>query len=138
MKKLMLGLLALTVLLLGSVTADAGRGRGIGASQGDGSCPVVITDGTPITVSGIVVNAAIAGGGIVIDTGDSLETVYGIGPVWFWEAANVDRPAVGESIVVEALSVELTNGPTIVAVSITVEGITIQLRDPVTGDPLWR
>jgi hypothetical protein len=92
---------------------------------------------TPVTIEGTVVSFT-KGLGMVVDAGAGLKTVYGIGPVRYWDSQGMDRPDIGESVIIDARSVEFPVGVKIIAVSITIEGQTIQLRDTDSGSPLWR
>ena len=76
--------------------------------------------------------------GMVVETTEGLVTIYGIGPVWYWEANNMDRPDVGELVTVEAFAVPFEDAIRYVAASITIGDQTLQLRDKTTGCPLWR
>lgn len=106
---------------------------------GGQNCPV-IAEGEPVVISGTVFEAAAAGDGLVVDTGEGiLVTVYGIGPYWYWENQDMERPEVGETIQIDALRLVYSDGTErLIAVTIVVDGETIALRDPVDGKPLWR
>lgn len=94
-----------------------------------------ILSGTPVTVSGIVSEI---GRGLKIDTGSEIMTVYGIGPVRYWEEQEVDKPEVGDEVVIDGYEVTFSDGiARIIAMSATVNGVEIQLRDAETGLPLW-
>lgn len=136
MKKVLVLLAAFGVLMLGMGTAGAGNSGALQPAKGIGAD--VICDGTPFTVSGIVVEIGIPGEGIVIDTGSGVITVYGIGSADFWAANSIARPAIGEGVTVTGYTVELTDRTINVAMSITVGGVTLLLRDPDTCAPLWR
>ncbi len=139
----MKGLKAMVLALCLAIGAFMGSGTvwaGYGVGAGDGTGPIYsIYDGTPVTVSGIVAAVGTFGQGLQIDTGDGLVTVYGIGSYHYWDALGVPFPAVGETVTVEGYEVTLSDGTSrIVAVTITVSGTTIQLRDSESGLPLWR
>ncbi len=131
-------ILYVTAILFLITAPAAFAGHGMGAM--DGSGPIMnITDGTPVTIDGMVTAIGTAGAGMTIDTGDELITVYGIGPVMFWNAAGIARPTVGEEVSVNGYEVTLSDGSTrIIATDITVGDDTITLRDADTGTPLWR
>ena len=65
------------------------------------------------------------------------ETFWGLGPAWYWEMAEIERPKIGDTIRVEyyqALCEEEKN----IAVTITnSEDQTLSLRDCATGLPWW-
>ena len=132
----------ISVILLGCallgtpIVAQAGFGMG----PGNGTGPVMnIYDGTPVTISGIVTNLGTRGQGMSIDTGTEVVTIYGIGPVRYWEKLNVARPQIGESVEVQGYKVTFSDGSSkIIATTIKIDGSEIQLRAPDTGAPLWR
>lgn len=113
-------------------------GNGNGAMDGTGPM-VSIFDGIPVTISGVVTSVGTQGQGIAIDTGTEVVTVYGMGPVKFWDAASVARPEVGEAITVNGYEVTFSDGTSkIIATSVTVDGQSIELRNATDGTPLWR
>jgi len=105
------------------------------------TCPnqAYILSGTPVTIEGVVESVSYpANLGIQIDTGDEVVTVYGIGPIWYWNNLGVAYPTVGEEIRVEGYEVTFSDGTTrIVATKITVDGQEVSLRGE-DGRPLWR
>ncbi len=75
----------------------------------------------------------------MVDTGEGIVTVYGIGPLWYWDSLGVARPDVGEAIQIDTLRLIYSDGTErLIAVTILVDGETVSLRDPVDGKPLWR
>ena len=69
----------------------------------------------------------------------STADIFGIGPIWYWQLNSVDRPTVGEEVSVSGFTVEYNEGVfRNIAMTITVDGEAVQLRDPNTGYPLWR
>ncbi len=131
-------LFCMTFLLAMGIGSAALAGNGNGAMDGTG--PVIsIFDGTPVTISGVVASVGTQGQGIAIDTGTDVITVYGMGPIKFWDAASVSRPEVGEAITVNGYEVTFSDGTSkIIATSVTVDGQTIELRNSLDGTPLWR
>lgn len=131
--------MALSLLVL-VPAAFAGNGMGQGRGAGDGTGPVhSILDGLPVVVEGTVVALGTRGNGIEIDTGIDTITVYGLGPVAFWDAAGMVKPQIGEDILVNGYEITLSDGSTrIIAASVVIGGDEIVLRDPETGAPLWR
>lgn len=95
---------------------------------------LTICVGEPVTIAGVVDSLG-AGMGITIDTVDGLETVYGLGPVWYWFRNDMARPVVGDAVEVVVTEISTSEYPVIL--SITVNGDTLDLRDPVTCRPLW-
>jgi len=115
-----------------------GAGGG-GKGPGDGTGPIHnILDSEPFIADGTVVSI-VPGEGmeLVTDAGETL-TIYGIGPVWYWESLEIDRPAVGDDIQVEGHIVSFNLVERYIAMTITVGEEEVQLRDPGTGAPLWR
>jgi len=156
MKKVLAsGVVVLMVLFLSvGLGLARGPGGGGGTGGGDGICdgtggggggtgiPIHdILSGTPFDYSGdvIEVTGVAGGGGIIIDIGDDDITIYGIGSVRYWDSLGVDRPVVGETIDVTGYNVEYSEGVfRNIAVTITVGGVEVPLRDLETGAPLWR
>lgn len=105
--------------------------------------PTCLRSGTPCVLSGtsFEVTGTVAsferGSGLVISTPSSERiTIYGIGPERFWDEVEIDYPSVGEAI--EATVYTCPSTDRNIALNITIGGETLQLRDPVTGRPLWR
>lgn len=84
-----------------------------------------ILDGAPFTFTGKVTDYIGNGGGMVLED----VTIYGIGPLWFWEANNYDRPEIGEEVTVTGYTYKDRN------IAFTVGDFV--LRNPLTGLPLW-
>lgn len=125
---------ALIILTTASMTF-AGTGHG----PGDGTGPIYqLYSGTPFAYEGVVVTVGLPGEGIVLAVGSENVTIYGIGPISYWETLGVDRPEVGETIYVEGYTVDFNGVSRNIATSIVVGDIEILLRDPETGSPLWR
>lgn len=97
-----------------------------------------ILDGVPFTYTGEVISVGYFGMGTVIATEDGEITLYGLGPLWFWDKQEISRPNVGDLIEVSGYAVEYNDIQRNVVASITIGGETIELRDPETGAPLWR
>jgi hypothetical protein len=93
-----------------------------------------VCSGSPRTISGVIVSVG-GDAGLIIDTGSGSETVYGLGPSWYWSQNGVERPAVGDSVV--AVVSHVVTMEEEVILSITVNGQPLQLRDPSTCTPLW-
>ena len=122
---------------------DYNRGNrnffGYGHKGRKGGFPVFnIFDGTPFTYTGEVIGIGYGGTGMVIETEDAEAIIYGIGPLWFWDCKNISRPAVGDLMEVSGYTVDYNDVQRNIAVSITIDGQTIELRNPETGAPLWR
>lgn len=99
---------------------------------------VNIFDGEAVTINGTV-SELVFRNGLKIDNGTEVVTVYGIGPFWYWDQLDVDRPVVGDQVSVNAYNVTYSDGSVrTIAVSLTVGDEEIALRDQDTGAPLWR
>ncbi len=119
--------------------ARQGSGSALGISARDGSLQSVDLSET-ITVTGLVYDAGNPGSGLAVDEGDGLiTTVYGIGSANFWNELGVERPAVGETVAVEAVEIVFSDGSTrLIALAIALDdGTVITLRDE-DGKPAWR
>ncbi len=135
-KILATGMTLVIFVLLATGAAWAGLGMGAGGGAGPAND---IFAGIPVDISGTVVTIGISGHPYQIDTGTEVVSVYGFGPLKFWNSLGVASPAVGENIMLEAYEVTFSDGSSrIIAFSVTVENDTVVLRDSDTGVPLWR
>jgi hypothetical protein len=137
MKKLTITTLLL--LLLFSFTAYAGNGNSDGKYGKNRACSSVLS-GASETITGTVIGIG-NHDGLVVDTNNGPVTIYGIGPEWYWEDKEVDRPEIGDVVKVVAYSLLFSDGTRYIASSITIGDDpidTLKLRDPETGCPLWR
>lgn len=151
-RKMTTGLAALLILLAGAFGAFAGNGMGPGTGVGPnataaaiGTCPnsdctgpVLSCSGVIETITGTVESYGIPGGGLVVVTDTSTETLYGLGPMWYWERNDMDRPEIGETVTIQAETVTIGSVTKKVIISITINGQTLVLRDSATCLPLWR
>ena len=135
MKKLLTSIFVVCILMLGTTLVAESKAS---VQPVKGISAATICEGTLFTVTGIVVNIGLPGEGVVIDTGTAVVTIYGIGSLDYWAANNIVRPAIGEVITVTGYTVDLSGATLNVAMSITVGGVTLQLRDATTCVPLWR
>ncbi len=120
--------------LFGAGMCLAGQGNG----PGNGTGPIHdIFSGVLFTFDGEVVSCA-QGGGMTLDTTDGEVLLYGIGPDYYWEKLGVDHPAIGDILTATGYTVDYNGIDRNVVTSITIDGITVDLRDPETGKPLWR
>ncbi|WP_373500926.1 hypothetical protein [Desulfococcus sp.] len=120
--------------------SDMPRGiHGYGAGDGTGPIHDVLSGEQPVPITGTVKNVGPFFEGLEIDTGsDETITVYGIGPLFYWDSIGIARPVVGDVITVNGVDVAFSDGSTrTVAISITIGTDTIPLRDEKTGLPLW-
>lgn len=112
---------------------------GYGNREGRGGIPFInILDGEPFTYTGEIVSLGYFGKGTVISTEDGEVTLYGLGPLWYWDSQGISRPEVGDSIKVNGYTVEYNDIQRNVVTSITIGDETIELRNAETGAPLWR
>ena len=123
-------------MLLVSFTAYAGNGNQKRIQTKNNLCSNVLS-GTLVTIAGTVIGIG-SFNGLVLDTGTSQVTIYGIGPEWYWEKNEVDRPEIGDSVTVNAYEVLFSDGTRYIASSVTIGSDTLNLRDSETGCPLWR
>ena len=139
MKKALTGsVIVLLVLFLSVGLGMAGNGKGSGQGPGDGTGPIHdIFDGELFGYTGEVVTV-VAGGGLELSTTGGNVTIYGIGPVRYWDSLGVDHPCVGDTLTVKGYTVDYNGVERNIAVTITIGGVTVELRDSVTGAPLWR
>ncbi|MDZ7700111.1 MAG: hypothetical protein U5R49_25350 [Deltaproteobacteria bacterium] len=140
MKKILTSsMIAVMVVFLSVGFALAGYGQGgNGTGAGDGTGPVHdIYSGVPFTYTGDV-SGMVPGQGWVIDIGEEDVTIFGIGPIRYWESLEVDRPAVGDTITVSGYAVDYNGVIRNIATTILIGDATVDLRDSETGAPLWR
>jgi len=138
---LMMFFLSTGVGLAGNGKGGGGNGGGGGNCGGAGIS--LVCSGVPVPVAGEVSQESYLGSGLQIDTEDGIVVVYGIGPYWFWENSEIERPTVGEAVTVSGMEVAFSDGSIkIIAMAVTVGDETIKLRaacvDGVGGQPLWR
>ncbi len=78
--------------MLGSGIMRFGKGDNETRGKNNGLYLNII-DGTPFNYSGEVISAGIEpGSGIVIATDDGETTINDLGPVWYWQCNEIDRP----------------------------------------------
>jgi hypothetical protein len=97
-----------------------------------------ILDGEPFTYTGEVVSLGYFGKETVISTENGEVTLYGLGPLWYWDCKEIPRPEVGDVIEVSGYTVEYNSVQRNVVASVTIGGEILELRDPETSVPLWR
>jgi len=102
-----------------------------------------VLEGTLVPFEGTVVDIGPHGNGLILETTTGSVVILGLGPLWYWEKNEVDRPEVGEKITGFAYAVSFSDVTRYIVASITIgKGTaaeeTITLRDPDTGCPLWR
>lgn len=140
MRKVMTGsLIALLILVLGTVSGIAGNGKGQvnGQGTGSGDCSHIF-DGSPFNYYGDVVSIGPQVGGLVMNVNGQNITINGIGPNRYWASLGISKPTVGETIEVFGYTVDYNGQMRNIAVSMILGDDSIQLRDPDTGCPLWR
>ena len=139
------GILGVLVLFLSAGLGLAGNGKsggGQGKGTGGGTGISIVCAGTPVIITGAVSAVAYNGSGMVVSQGSEDVTIYGIGPYWYWEYQGLEPPEVGEAVTVSGMEVDFNGTLRIVAMSITVDDGTAQLREACAdgsgGQPLWR
>lgn len=149
-KGMTIGLAVALIMVAGAFMAFAGNGMGPGTgvcpnASGTGVClnggctgPILSCSGFVETITGTVASLGVPGGGLVVRTETSTETLFGIGPYWYWEGSGMDRPEVGETVTIAAETVTIGSETKKVIVSITIGDQTLDLRDASTCLPLWR
>ena len=133
------------ILMVISLTVGlsfAGNGRGNGNGMGMGNktgTPVCdICAGIAFEYTGDVVSI-VRGQGIVLAIEDEANiTIYGIGPIRYWISQGVERPVIGDTIVINGYTVDYNGVVRNIATSVLVGDDTVELRDSETCVPLWR
>jgi hypothetical protein len=116
-----------------------GNGDGNGNGYGNGTGPIHnILEGTPFTYSGTVVSIGPNGDGMVIATDQGNVEVQGLGPVRYWDSLELDKPDIGEAVVVYGYAVDFNGDVMNILTKVEFNGVTVELRDSETGAPLWR
>jgi len=116
---------------------NGGNGNG-GNGNGNGYGPIHnIYDGIPFSFSGTVVSTGLSGSGLVVSTENGDITVTGLGPMRYWYSLGVQKPVVGDAVSGNGYTVDYNGFEQNVLTDITVNGITVLLRDE-TGAPLWK
>jgi hypothetical protein len=112
----------------------------LAAGPGAGTGPMTdLYAGTCESLSGTLMELGSAGSGALIDTGADVVTVYGLGPARYWDELGVAMPTVGEAVGVDLCWITFSDGTAkAIATAVSVADATVVLRDPVTGQPLWR
>jgi hypothetical protein len=99
------------------------------------------TLGETYEITGTVYECEPASSGMQIDTGGEIISVFGKGPVSYWEDEGVAFPEVGEEITILVGEITYSDGSIkLVAISVDVnndETYDIDLRDE-NGVPLWK
>lgn len=127
-KTIVIALTLIFALFAGNLWA-----AGNGAAMKDGSM-LDIDLSTAVVYSGFVADAGASGSGLTLDSGD---TIYGMGPLAYWDSLGVIKPVIGDQVLVEAVAVTFSDGSTrLIAVSVEIDGEVVLLR---TEDgPAWR
>jgi hypothetical protein len=137
-KQISIYMMAAFLLVCLNSAAFAMKGHG----AGDGSGPLLLhTVVSTFTYDGVITSAGVPGDGVEISTADGLVVVYGLGPNRYWESLGLDKLetlAVGASISVTGIVMDFSGELRNIVTTVTVDGVTIDLRDPETGEPLWR
>jgi len=95
-------------------------------------------DQPPSTVEGVVADIHAKGFGFDLEiSDDTTVTFWGLGPAWYWEAAELARPEIGDTITVQYYQVVCEEEKNIAVAIINSEDDTLELRDCETGLPIW-
>ena len=108
MKKFLTGgMIVMMVLFLSAGLGLAGSKNGQGAGDGTGPLHFIIPN-SEFMVTGEVVSLVTGEGLIIAPEDNGLEniTIYGIGPVKYWDSQEVIRPAVGDAVTVVGYQVD--------------------------------
>lgn len=109
-----------------------------GAASATPSICTTVLSGSEMEFCGVVtaVSSAGEGGGITIKIEEALSIfVNGLGPISFWKQSGVARPKVGDQVCVVVMTVLAKN--ILMSLTYVEDGTSIEVRDPVTGCPLW-
>ena len=138
---------AACIIGMSMITGQAMAGHGGGscncrANLNPNACPMMCVDicaGEPVTISGTVVDAGVSTAqGMRIDTGSEVVTVYGIGPIRYWNSLEIARPDVGDQVEIDANTVTFSDGTKKdIAITVTIGDVQVDLRDD-DCIPLWR
>lgn len=108
------------------------------AQPSQGACFALdVRAGEPFSLSGRVQSFPRQGALSIVDAEGATHAIYGLGPRWFWQDAGVARPRAGDTVAIEGRMLDCGVGREKVALSVTVEGETVRLRDPTNGLPIW-
>jgi len=126
-----------TALTLGLAAVST---QPLAAGPGDGTGPMTdLYAGTCENLSGTLMELGSAGSGTLIDAGTEIVTVYALGPAGYWEDLGVALPVAGEALSVDVCWITFSDGTEkAIATTVYLADATVALRDPVTGQPLWR
>ena len=125
-------------LTVGLSFAGNGRGNGTGICNKTGDPVCDICEGTEFEYTGDVVSIIRGQGLVLAIENEGNITIYGIGPIRYWESQSVERPVIGDSITVYGHTVDYNGVVRNIATSIVVGDNEVELRDSETCAPLWR
>ena len=74
---------------------------------------------------------------LVLEVEGEQVKIRGLGPNWYWESLDMEKPGVGDPVTITVYVVPFLDATRYVAASVTTLDGTILLRDPNTGCPLW-
>jgi hypothetical protein len=127
--------------LISPILAIGGNGKGV--MDGTGPAPKNdVLEGVPFSYSGVVMGCN-DNQGLVLYVTEAEESfsvaVSGIGPQRYWDLKDMEKPCAGDKITVTGYTITRDDLELNIAFKIIFEdGSEIELRDPVTGLPLWR
>ena len=131
MKKIIL----ITLIFLFAISAVSFAKQGIFAN--------VLNDAEQITIEGKVLSVPTPysgqiGQGLVLDTENGDTTLYGLGPIWYWEQNQAVRPVAGDTVTAVAYKLDINGKLYYILKEITLaDGKILKLRDDSTNLPLW-
>ncbi len=145
--------IAMAVFIIGFCfiggTAFAGNGGGMGGNgtmtheHSAGGMYVDICAADEVIFTGTISETEfVSRQCISLDTGSEVVVIYGIGPDWYWESLGIEKPGVGEHIIIVTRAVIFSDDSLKnIAISVTFddgdESDTVQLRDE-NCLPYWR
>ncbi len=104
----------------------------------------ILQNAETIKIEGKVISVPVPfigkrGQAMTLDTENGEIKVYGLGPIWYWQKNQVERPTVGETVNVEVYKLDINGELYYILKNITLsDGKKLNLRDSDTTLPLWR
>ena len=114
-----------------------------GFAQPGGIFSDILNNAEQVTLEGKVLSVPTPysgqiGQGMSLDTSNGDITIYGLGPIWYWNKNNVTRPIVGDTVTATVYKLDINGKLYYVLKSITLaDGKTLNFRDDSTNLPLW-
>ena len=96
-------------------------------------------------IEGVVIDCGVSGTGLTLtdvfvdEVASEDITVYGMGPLKYWEEENVTKPTDTDKVIIYAVEVTYLNGTTrLIAVSVSIEGVEEPVLLRTDEGPAWR